>query len=150
MITNANCLIRLLLLAGALLLALAGCGPPPGPATTPTPEGAIIKPGERLRITAEPVAGPTEENPQVELDLVIIDQATGTAVPATVSLDGKIVAKDVAEFKVRLPGHLADRPVTVTVEALGYGKWETEARWNVNHSRTLRLPVQLKKLKPQA
>ncbi|RME46088.1 MAG: hypothetical protein D6791_09160 [Chloroflexi bacterium] len=86
----------------------------------------------------------------VELHLMITDEATGQPVEATISVDGQVIARNVAEFKVRLPGHLTDRPVTVTVEAPGYEKWEVEARWNINHSRGFRAPVKLKKLEPQA
>jgi len=77
---------------------------------------------------------------------VITDKATGTLVVVIVSLDGKIIAEDVAEIKVWLPGHLADRPVTVTVEPLGCGEWETGGRWNVKNSRTFRVTVNLHKV----
>jgi len=126
------------------LTAITTCGP----RTTPTPEKLKLAPGESVRFPAKPVPGPTEENPQVELHLLITDEATGSPVAATILMDGKIFAESVTEFKVRLPGHLANRPVTVTVEAPDYERWETEVKWNVEHSRELKLPVRLKPVGP--
>lgn len=141
-------LARLLILVGVVLLALAAVI---GRrlATQPTLEERRLGPGKRLRVPIDTGSGPTEESPQVRLHLVITDASTGAPVLATVLLDSQVVAEEVAEFEVRLPGHLVNEPVTIRVEAPGYKVWEVEAKWNVERSRKLRVPVKLEKLNPQ-
>lgn len=132
-----------LTLAGILLAAtLATCSPPP-PKPTPTPTRLIVEPGDTLRVTLEPVTKPTQENPQVVLHLTITDAQTGASVQAAfVSVDHKVVAINVHQTTIILPGRLLE-PTNIQIATPGYETWSTDVRWKLDRSRRLNIPIEL-------
>lgn len=140
MLTLPDGLARTLALLCLACLFVA-CSPDPT-------EGERLAPGERLRAPVEPVAGPTEENPTVTLQVKVSDAETEQPVAATIMVDGRIIETDTTELQLRLPGRLRDRRVPIVISALGYKEWGTTVNWNVNHSRILEAPIRLNKLAP--
>lgn len=140
--------LALIAVISAAAATIVACSPPLQPTSTSTPAGRIVKPGEIGRITAEPATGPTAENPQVILHLIIKDKETGQPVAAAISVDGRTIAIHATEIKVPLPGRIADNPIRLTITAQGYETWESELRWNVNYDRELRVPVELVPIRP--
>jgi len=64
-------------------------------------------------------------------------------VASTVRLDGEVIAHNVTEIRIQLPGHLTERRAELIIEAPGYEKADYEFRWNLRHSRVFRLTAWL-------
>jgi len=118
----------------------------PVPVTT-TPAVPEIGPGESLISFPEPMEGTPEPNPVLTVKAAIQDAVTQERVVATsVVLDGQVIAEQVSEFEVTLPGEVVEGYVDLEVFAPGYERWAVGLRFNLFHSRTYLLPIRLNPL----
>ena len=142
-------LATLCLLILALVVACHGAPVQPQPPATRFPvetsESPLSLPaGGSIWIPLPSSAAPTEPAPVVTIAGVIVDDASGHPVAASVQVVDhqgvEHVVRQVNQFQLTMPAASA---VTISVTAPGYQLWSLRIEPHVRHSAELRLPVRL-------
>ncbi len=109
-------------------------------------ENLSIEPGKELVIKIPPDANssPPETNPQILLNVLIMDDAGNPITADTVQVDEQIVQRAVDRFSLTLPAKAAQETV-VKIKTRGYATWVNAFRFNLQHSRRFLLRVQLQR-----
>ena len=76
--------------------------------------------------------------------ITLTDAETGKPVMGTISFDGEVMARDVTEAKIILPGRVLVR-TELTIEAFGYVTKIQPVRWKLNNSRLIEMPLQMRR-----
>ena len=140
MVIAAIALLSAGLIAGTLIRQRQTPVPPP---PTLAPVVPRIGPGESVITFPEPVEGTPEANPRLIVVATIRDAISREPVVASrVTLDGKVIAEDVSEFRFTLPGEVLDY-IFLEVQAPGYREWRLGFRHRLRHSRTYPLIINL-------
>jgi hypothetical protein len=142
-------LATLCLLILALVVACHGAPEQPQPPATRFPVETAESPlslpaGGSIWIPLPSSAAPTEPAPVVTIAGVIVDDASGHPVAASVQVVDhqgvEHVVRQVNQFHLTMPAASA---VTISVTAPGYQLWSVRIEPHVRHSAELRLPVRL-------
>ena len=142
-------LATLCLLILALVVACHSAPEQPQPPATRLPIETAKSPlslpaGGSIWIPLPSSAAPTEPAPVVTIAGVIVDNASGHPVAASVQVVDEQgvehVVRQVNQFQLTMPAASA---VTISVTAPGYQLWSLRIEPHVRHSAELRLPVRL-------
>lgn len=134
----------------ALVIVFAACAPASKSISVPSDlpvENLVLAPGETrtLRIPPDPNRGPSEENPQVLLEIQVVDEKGSAVTADSVSVDNQVMFQNVTHFELPLSG-LPDHQTVVKINVKGFAPWAIGFRFNLKHSRHFALPAQMKHL----